>query len=356
MKNLFKINRALVAKKKFFLSLAVFVMALCANAQMNQYFWFNGNLMMGNPIAQIDSVTFGEDEPADTLHILLPRTIIKTVEVHDTVYITIHDTICPNEKPSIEASKTEYLWIETKEEFLIDWNNDYCNIDYSFDKVNWTTAVATSANNIETFTVVPANTKIYLRGVNGANNSFWGSDWWPSIRMTTKYIYNNSTDPFAPDLHHMSIEMTCGGNILSVVFGDDFVEKKDDVVYSTLAKICSSWLITDASLLYVAPASYGTNNGWLYGYGGDQGELFGFCYNLKKGPYIKFLKRATFKECVYLTDIYYIGDGSEISNQSSEIWYNDETSSNVETLTIHVKPGVSIPVKPTNAIVVEDLE
>ena len=79
--------------KKFFLSLAVFVMALCANAQTNQYFWYNGNLMMGNPIAQIDSVTFGEGEPADTLHILLPRTIIK--EVHDTVYITIHDTVCP---------------------------------------------------------------------------------------------------------------------------------------------------------------------------------------------------------------------------------------------------------------------
>ena len=70
-------------------------MALCANAQTNQYFWYNGNLMMGNPIAQIDSVTFGEGEPADTLHILLPRTIIK--EVHDTVYITVHDTICPNE-------------------------------------------------------------------------------------------------------------------------------------------------------------------------------------------------------------------------------------------------------------------
>ena len=48
--------------KKFFLSLAVFVMALCANAQTNQYFWYNGNLMMGNPIAQIDSVTFGEGD------------------------------------------------------------------------------------------------------------------------------------------------------------------------------------------------------------------------------------------------------------------------------------------------------
>ncbi len=81
--------------KKIFLIFAVFVMAICANAQTNQYFWYQGNLMMGNPIAQIDSVTFGEGETVDTLHIMLPRTIIKTV--FDTVYVTIHDTVCPNE-------------------------------------------------------------------------------------------------------------------------------------------------------------------------------------------------------------------------------------------------------------------
>ena len=80
--------------KKIFLTLAVFVMAICANAQNNQYFWYQGNLMMGNPIAQIDSVTFGEGEPVDTLHIMLPRTIIKTIAVHDTVIV--HDTIFIN--------------------------------------------------------------------------------------------------------------------------------------------------------------------------------------------------------------------------------------------------------------------
>lgn len=77
--------------KKFFLTLAVAAMTLFATAQTNQYFWYQGNLMMGNPIAQIDSVTFGENEPTDTLHILLPRTIIK--EVHDTVEIAVHDTL-----------------------------------------------------------------------------------------------------------------------------------------------------------------------------------------------------------------------------------------------------------------------
>ncbi len=80
--------------KKFFLVLAVAALTLFATAQTNQYFWYQGNLMMGNPIAQIDSITFGENEPTDTLHILLPRTIIK--EVHDTVEIVKHDTVYIN--------------------------------------------------------------------------------------------------------------------------------------------------------------------------------------------------------------------------------------------------------------------
>ena len=80
--------------KKVFLSLAILVMAICANAQKNQYFWYQSNLMLGTEIAQIDSVTFGDDESTDTLHILLPRTIIKTVR--ETIEVTIHDTMYLN--------------------------------------------------------------------------------------------------------------------------------------------------------------------------------------------------------------------------------------------------------------------
>ncbi len=77
--------------KKYITIFVVALFAMFTTAQTNQYFWYNGNLMMGNPIAQIDSVTFGEGEPTDTLHILLPRTIIK--EVHDTVEVAVHDTV-----------------------------------------------------------------------------------------------------------------------------------------------------------------------------------------------------------------------------------------------------------------------
>ena len=354
--------------KKFFLTLAVLVMAICASAQKNQYFWYQGNLMLGNPIAQIDSVTFGEED-TDSILVYLPRTIIKTVEVHDTVYITIHDTVCPNEIPSIEASKTEYLWLECNQNFLINWNNDYCNIDYSFDKINWTKAESTSSESIETFTQIPANTKVYLRGVNGSTNSFWGADWWGFMRTTTTDLYNSGMDnPWAPNSDELSgTELKVGGNILSIVFGDDFVERSNDVVYSTLSRIFF-WMgmLTDASQLYFAPAEYGTNTGSFNSYG-NQFEPFQRCYNLQKGPYIRYLMDGTFGSCESLEEIYYIGDGSEITNANS--WYTtteDEngiypgegriTSSKVEKLTIHVKHGVSIPYKPANAVVVEDLE
>lgn len=79
--------------KKIFLTLAVLIMAICASAQKNQYFWYQGNLMLGNPIAQIDSVTFGNEDDTDSIIVYLPRTIIKTVEVHDTLKITVHDTL-----------------------------------------------------------------------------------------------------------------------------------------------------------------------------------------------------------------------------------------------------------------------
>jgi len=95
--------------KKVFLTFAVLVMAICATAQKNQYFWYQGNLMLGNPIAQIDSVTFGAED-TDSILVYLPRTIIKTVEVHDTVYITIHDTVCPNE--NIDTTHNGFRYVD----------------------------------------------------------------------------------------------------------------------------------------------------------------------------------------------------------------------------------------------------
>ena len=87
--------------KKFFFLLACVSMSVLCMAQVNQLIWANGRLLYGSPIESIDSLTYDEMENVDTLHLLLPRTLIKVV--HDTVYI--HDTVyvetdCGDEIPS----------------------------------------------------------------------------------------------------------------------------------------------------------------------------------------------------------------------------------------------------------------
>lgn len=84
--------------KKLFLMAALLAATLCATAQQNQVVWQNGKVMYANPIPTVDSITFAADiESSDTLHLILPRTII----VHDTVIkeviVEVHDTIyqCP---------------------------------------------------------------------------------------------------------------------------------------------------------------------------------------------------------------------------------------------------------------------
>ena len=90
--------------KKLFLMVAMVLVGIVAMAQINQLVWSNGNLMYGTPIESIDSLTYGEMEDIDTLHLLLPRMLIRVV--HDTVYI--HDTIYV-EVPSTPEETHEYV-------------------------------------------------------------------------------------------------------------------------------------------------------------------------------------------------------------------------------------------------------
>ena len=75
--------------KQLFFMFACVVMSVLAMGQDNQLVWANGRLLYGTPVAGIDSLTYDEMQDVDTLHLLLPRTLIKVV--HDTVYI--HDTV-----------------------------------------------------------------------------------------------------------------------------------------------------------------------------------------------------------------------------------------------------------------------
>ena len=81
--------------KKLFFLLACVAMSVLSFGQDNQLVWANGHLLYGTPIESIDSLTYDEMQDIDTLHLLLPRTLIKVV--HDTVYI---ETDCDDDTPS----------------------------------------------------------------------------------------------------------------------------------------------------------------------------------------------------------------------------------------------------------------
>lgn len=87
-------------KKLFFLLVCV-AMSMLSMAQSNQLVWANGRLLYGTPVESIDSLTYDEMLDVDTLHLLLPRTLIKTIHdtvvetqvVHDTIVEIVHDTV-----------------------------------------------------------------------------------------------------------------------------------------------------------------------------------------------------------------------------------------------------------------------
>lgn len=251
----------------------------------------------------------------------------------------------------------EYVWMEGNGEFYINFNNDYCNLEFSFDKTTWTEAVPTSAQDFSSFTKVPANKKIYFRGVNGVYQSFWGKDWWGCLRTTTENVYSKHyTDgsymnPCFGSDDDNGVRITVGGNVLSLVFGDEFVENSASTVFSTLSRIfTSNSLIEDASELYILPLFYGENQGKLSNYG-EQYGTFQWCKGLKNGPHIRFLSKDLFTDCESLAYFYYEGDGTE----SDIEWFSSKTSSAAETLTIHTRKGVTITNKPSNAVIVEDI-
>ena len=90
--------------KKLFFFVAFVAMSMLSTAQVNQLVWANGRLLYGTPVESIDSLTYDEMQDVDTLHLLLPRTLIKVVHdtvvetrvVHDTVVEIVHDTVYVN--------------------------------------------------------------------------------------------------------------------------------------------------------------------------------------------------------------------------------------------------------------------
>ena len=118
--------------KKVFLLAALLAATLCATAQQNQVVWHNGKVMYASPIPTVDSITFAaEIESSDTLHLILPRTII----VHDTVIkeviVEVHDTIykCPDEPADPNAPLAGVFSVSADKQVKFSKGNLQCTIN-----------------------------------------------------------------------------------------------------------------------------------------------------------------------------------------------------------------------------------
>lgn len=111
---------------------ALLAATLCATAQQNQVVWHNGKVMYASPIPTVDSITFAaEIESSDTLHLILPRTII----VHDTVIkeviVEVHDTIykCPDEPADPNAPLAGVFSVSADKQVKFSKGNLQCTIN-----------------------------------------------------------------------------------------------------------------------------------------------------------------------------------------------------------------------------------
>ena len=193
------------------------------------------------------------------------------------------------------------------------------NLEYSTDGITWTTQTMNEDTTANTFTV-PANGKLYLRGVNNG--------WCSSSSNIFNSYYNSIT---ATGSHNV------GGNIMSLLYGSEFegkttfptsnsfvlsvlfkenktlVNAKDLILpATTLANYCYYWMFLGCSSLTTAPELPATTlvEGCYY-------AMFEYCSSLTTAP---ALPATTLAVSCY----YYMFSGTNVLPDCSNIDFTSE--------------------------------
>ena len=239
--------------KKLFFLLACVAMSVLSMAQVNQLVWANGRLLYGTPIESIDSLTYDEMEDVDTLHLLLPRTLIKVV--HDTVYI--HDTVyvetdCGGDVENnheyvdlglsvkwatcnVGASQPEeygdyFAWGETEPKSTYDWSTyKWCN--------GSSTSLTKYCTNSSYGTV---DNKITIDLSDDAARANWGGSW----RMPTD-----------AELTELLVQCTWTWTTQNGVYGYKVTSKKSGYTNKSIF-LPAAGCRYDSGLLYAGSYSY----------------------------------------------------------------------------------------------------
>jgi hypothetical protein len=183
--------------KKIFAIITLAVISLVGLAQNNTVVWANGELIQD---AVADSLFLYESEWADTVHLLIPKVVVR--EVHKTVYI--HDTIYIESSGSSDNTETSGMengheWVDLglsvkwatcnvgamqPEEYggYFAWGEVDPKVKYDWDSYKHHSTKYTSSDN-----------KTILDPEDDAATVNWGGSW----RMPTKEefdeLINNCT-------------------------------------------------------------------------------------------------------------------------------------------------------------------
>lgn len=179
--------------KRNLIVIALVAMSMLAMAQSNQLVWDRGSLVYGVPMETIDSLTYGEIEEQDTLHLLLPQTLTfvkqDTVYLHDTIYVKVPSAGTSDEiheyvdlglsvkwaTCNIGATNPEdygdyFAWGEVEPKETYDWSTYM----YCVDKpANLTKYCSQSTSGKDGFTDV----RTILERDDDAATVNWGNTW-----------------------------------------------------------------------------------------------------------------------------------------------------------------------------------
>lgn len=186
--------------KKIFAIITLAVISLVGLAQNNTVVWANGELIQD---AVADSLFLYENEWADTVHLLIPKVVVR--EVHKTVYI--HDTVYIESSGSSDNTETSGMengheWVDLglsvkwatcnvgaiqPEEFgdYFAWGEVEPKEDYA-----WNTYKHSEGSNLIKYT---GSDKTVLDPEDDAATVNWGGEWRIPTIAELDELKNNCT-------------------------------------------------------------------------------------------------------------------------------------------------------------------
>lgn len=201
-------------------------------------------------------------------------------------------------------------------------------VDYSFDKITWTTvnATATSTSANVTICTIPAGSKVYLRSTSpriifkGYNSNAYANFWYIQIAGMG--------------------QATISGNVMSLFCGDDFIGQKNVGSWQMYGLFRTCYGIGDASNLII-----NTNTSYY-----SHAQMFISCENMTSAPLLpasdlkEYCYSGMFSGCSKLTSIRCLA--TTFSTYSLNYWVENISG----TGTFTKKSGVTWPATGVSGI------